>query len=109
MTGVRSEMPIQPDHERRQWPHSDAEWRAARRDGRVRQHVPTVEDVRDGAKGRDQQLAAGHRDMQYGSAVFEGIRCYDTPRGPAIFRLDAHLQRLIVSCRIYRMLEKTWR
>lgn len=41
--------------------------------------------------------------MQYGSAVFEGIRCYDTPRGPAIFRLDAHLQRLVVSCRIYRM------
>src|SRR6478672_10493240 len=41
--------------------------------------------------------------MQYGSAAFEGIRCYDTPRGPAIFRLDAHLQRLIVSCRIYRM------
>ena len=41
--------------------------------------------------------------MQYGSAVFEGIRCYDTPRGPAIFRLDAHLQRLAVSCRIYRM------
>jgi branched-chain amino acid aminotransferase len=41
--------------------------------------------------------------MQYGSAAFEGIRCYDTPRGPAIFRLDAHLQRLITSCRIYRM------
>ena len=41
--------------------------------------------------------------MQYGSAIFEGIRCYDTPRGPAIFRLDAHLQRLLVSCRIYRM------
>ena len=41
--------------------------------------------------------------MQYGSAAFEGIRCYDTPRGPAIFRLDAHLQRLLTSCRIYRM------
>jgi branched-chain amino acid aminotransferase len=41
--------------------------------------------------------------MQYGSAAFEGIRCYDTPRGPAIFRLDAHLKRLITSCRIYRM------
>ena len=41
--------------------------------------------------------------MQYGSAVFEGIRCYATPRGPAIFRLDAHLQRMLTSCRIYRM------
>src|SRR5688572_6819492 len=41
--------------------------------------------------------------MQYGSAAFEGVRCYDTPRGPAIFRLDAHLRRLITSCRIYRM------
>ena len=41
--------------------------------------------------------------MQYGSAAFEGIRCYATPRGPAIYRLDAHLQRLVHSCRVYRM------
>jgi branched-chain amino acid aminotransferase len=41
--------------------------------------------------------------MQYGSAAFEGIRCYETPRGPAIYRLDAHLQRLVHSCRVYRM------
>jgi branched-chain amino acid aminotransferase len=41
--------------------------------------------------------------MQYGSAAFEGVRCYSTPRGPAIFRLEAHLQRLLVSTRIYRM------
>jgi branched-chain amino acid aminotransferase len=41
--------------------------------------------------------------MQFGSAVFEGIRCYATPRGPAIFRLEAHLQRMLDSCRIYRM------
>ena len=41
--------------------------------------------------------------MQYGSSAFEGVRCYGTPRGPAIFRLDAHLQRLLTSCRIYRM------
>src|SRR3954463_4434795 len=41
--------------------------------------------------------------MQFGSSAFEGIRCYETPRGPAIFRLEDHLQRLLDSCRIYRM------
>ena len=30
--------------------------------------------------------------LQFGSSVFEGIRCYSTPRGPAIFRLEDHLQ-----------------
>jgi branched-chain amino acid aminotransferase len=39
----------------------------------------------------------------YASSVFEGIRCYDTRRGPAIFRLDEHMERLIHSARIYRM------
>ena len=41
--------------------------------------------------------------VQYGSAVFEGIRCYQTPRGPAIFRLQNHLERLLGSCKVYRM------
>jgi branched-chain amino acid aminotransferase len=41
--------------------------------------------------------------VQFGSAVFEGIRCYQTPKGPAIFRLRAHLKRLFNSCKIYRM------
>lgn len=41
--------------------------------------------------------------MQFGSAVFEGIRCYNTPKGPAIFRLEDHLQRMMNSCKIYRM------
>ncbi len=35
--------------------------------------------------------------------MFEGIRCYDSESGPAIFRLDAHLERLVHSCKIYRM------
>jgi branched-chain amino acid aminotransferase len=39
----------------------------------------------------------------YGSAVFEGMRCYETPQGPAIFRLREHMQRLINSGKIYRM------
>lgn len=41
--------------------------------------------------------------VNYGSAVFEGIRCYATPAGPAIFRLKEHTERLFDSCKIYRM------
>lgn len=41
--------------------------------------------------------------VQFGASVFEGIRCYSTPDGPAIFRLGDHLRRLEDSCRIYRM------
>src|SRR2546423_4575733 len=41
--------------------------------------------------------------VNYGSSVFEGIRCYETKRGPAIFRLQDHMQRLLNSGRIYRM------
>lgn len=41
--------------------------------------------------------------VSYASGVFEGIRCYETPQGPAIFRLKDHTQRLINSARIYRM------
>lgn len=40
--------------------------------------------------------------IHYGSSWFEGIRCYDTKRGPAIFRLDAHLRRLYDSTKMYR-------
>jgi branched-chain amino acid aminotransferase len=41
--------------------------------------------------------------IHYGSAVFEGARCYKTPKGSAFFRLDAHMRRLYDSARIYRM------
>jgi branched-chain amino acid aminotransferase len=41
--------------------------------------------------------------LQFGSSAFEGMRCYSTPHGPAIFRLQDHLQRLANSCKIYRM------
>jgi branched-chain amino acid aminotransferase len=41
--------------------------------------------------------------IHYGSSVFEGMRCYKTRGGPAIFRLDDHLRRLLGSARIYRM------
>jgi branched-chain amino acid aminotransferase len=41
--------------------------------------------------------------ISYGSSVFEGIRCYHTPDGPAIFRLRDHMQRLRNSAHVYRM------
>ena len=41
--------------------------------------------------------------IHYGSSVFEGVRCYETPKGPAIFRADAHIDRLFDSAKIYRM------
>jgi branched-chain amino acid aminotransferase len=41
--------------------------------------------------------------LHYGSSVFEGIRCYATPSGPAIFRGPEHMRRLLDSAKIYRM------
>lgn len=41
--------------------------------------------------------------VHYGSSVFEGIRCYATPRGPALFRLTEHVERLHYSARVYRI------
>jgi len=41
--------------------------------------------------------------IHYGSAVFEGMRCYETTRGPAVFRLPEHSQRLLDSAKVYRM------
>ncbi|MGD0359639.1 MAG: aminotransferase class IV, partial [Bryobacteraceae bacterium] len=41
--------------------------------------------------------------VSYGTSVFEGIRCYATPAGPAIFRLRDHVRRLVDSAKIYRM------
>src|SRR6202521_5598380 len=41
--------------------------------------------------------------VSYGSSVFEGIRCYATASGPAIFRLSEHVRRMLDSAKIYRM------
>src|SRR5437879_7861572 len=40
--------------------------------------------------------------VSYGSSVFEGIRCYSTPDGPAVFRLRDHVRRMVDSAKIYR-------
>ncbi len=41
--------------------------------------------------------------VSYGSSVFEGIRCYATSEGPAVFRLPEHVRRMVDSAKIYRM------
>jgi branched-chain amino acid aminotransferase len=52
---------------------------------------------------KDATIHVASHVLHYGSAVFEGARCYDTPRGSACFRLDAHMRRLQHSAKIYRM------
>ncbi|HKW01184.1 MAG TPA: branched-chain amino acid transaminase [Vicinamibacterales bacterium] len=51
----------------------------------------------------DAKIHVATHVIHYGSAVFEGARCYKTPNGSAFFRLDAHVRRLYDSARIYRM------
>jgi branched-chain amino acid aminotransferase len=45
----------------------------------------------------------GSHGLHYGTGVFEGIRCYDTPKGPAVFRLSDHMRRLHNSARLLYM------
>ena len=48
----------------------------------------------------DAKIHVGTHGLHYGSGVFEGIRCYATPKGPSVFRLTDHLQRLLNSARL---------
>ena len=51
----------------------------------------------------DAKIHVGSHVVHYGSAVFEGARCYSTPHGSRFFRLDAHMRRIYDSARVYRM------
>ncbi|HVV57997.1 MAG TPA: branched-chain amino acid transaminase [Gaiellaceae bacterium] len=51
----------------------------------------------------DAKVHVGVHGLHYGSGVFEGIRCYDTERGPAVFRLTEHLKRLHNSAKLLGM------
>jgi branched-chain amino acid aminotransferase len=51
----------------------------------------------------DAKVHVGVHGLHYGSGVFEGIRCYDTPKGPSVFRLTDHLKRLHNSARLLYM------
>ena len=69
--------------------------------------TPRICDVvwRDGEfiKWSDARVHVMSHVLHYGSSVFEGIRCYATKSGPAVFRLREHMQRLLNSAKVYRM------
>lgn len=68
--------------------------------------LPKTEKIWHNGKFIDWEDARIHvlsHVVSYGSAVFEGVRCYNTAQGPAVFRLHDHMQRLVNSAYIYRM------
>jgi branched-chain amino acid aminotransferase len=67
--------------------------------------VPTATIWRNGAfiPWQEATIHVLSHVVSYGSSVFEGVRCYRTPGGPAIFRGPEHVRRLIDSAHIYRM------
>jgi branched-chain amino acid aminotransferase len=54
-------------------------------------------------KWEDANVHVTTHALHYGSSVFEGVRAYDTPQGPAVFRLQDHTRRLFNSAKIARM------
>ncbi len=64
-------------------------------------HAPWVWVNGDHVRSQDLRLHYFTHALHYGSGVFEGIRCYDTTKGPAIFRLGDHMERLLASARVY--------
>src|SRR5512143_183750 len=55
------------------------------------------DSLKPASEGSVPFLSAG---VQYGFSVFEGIRCYATDHGPAVFRMDEHVERLFDSAHI---------
>lgn len=64
---------------------------------------PVVWKNGDVIKWEDANIHVMSHVIHYGSSVFEGIRCYNTSQGSAVFRLPEHIQRLLNSAKIYRM------
>jgi branched-chain amino acid aminotransferase len=79
------------------------------KDVRMSHHAPpagrTARIWRDGqlVNWADANIHVMSHVVHYGSSVFEGVRCYETPGGGAIFRAAEHMRRLHDSCRIYRI------
>jgi branched-chain amino acid aminotransferase len=82
------------------------------KDGKAKDvSTPRICDVvwHDGEfiKWNDARVHVMSHVLHYGSSIFEGIRCYNTQSGPAIFRLKEHMQRFLNSAKIYRM-DHSW-
>jgi len=65
--------------------------------------APTVWKNGEFIKWDDARIHVMSHVVNYGTSVFEGIRCYETSKGSAVFRLSEHMQRLVNSAKIYRM------
>ncbi|HEX5709407.1 MAG TPA: branched-chain amino acid transaminase [Pyrinomonadaceae bacterium] len=76
---------------------------APKKDVKATRIVPEVWHNGKFVNWNDARVHVMSHVLHYGSSVFEGIRCYNTERGPAIFRLREHMQRLVNSAKIYRM------
>ena len=77
-----------------------------RRGGRPVARVKTVEKIWMNGElvdWADATVHIGSHGLHYGTGVFEGIRCYETDDGSAVFRLTDHLERLVASARLLRM------
>src|ERR687893_3313853 len=77
--------------------------KAAKKDVKTTRIVPEVWHNGEFIAWDDARVHVMSHVLHYGSSVFEGIRCYKTRRGPAVFRLREHMQRLLNSAKIYRM------
>jgi len=64
-------------------------------------HAPWVWVNGDFVRTEELRLHYFSHALHYGSGVFEGIRCYETSAGPAVFRLRDHMERLLASARVY--------
>jgi branched-chain amino acid aminotransferase len=51
---------------------------------------------------KDAKIHVLTHGLHYGTAIFEGMRCYDTPDGPAVFRMKDHFKRLLSGCKAYQ-------
>jgi branched-chain amino acid aminotransferase len=74
-----------------------------KKDVKTSRIVPEVWHNGEFIKWEDAKVHVMSHVLHYASSVFEGIRCYNTKQGPAIFRLREHIQRLLNSAKIYRM------
>src|SRR4051812_12031482 len=72
----------------------------------VRMAIPKTEKIWHNGKlvpWDSAQIHVMSHVVNYGSSLFEGIRCYNTKQGPAIFRAKEHIERLLNSSKIYRI------